>query len=134
MNKIQGNITTVEVSGNLTLVHVAVTPSLVIKAIVIDTPETATYLEVNQKVTLLFKETEVILGVGNQKQLSLQNQIPGVVSTVESGKLLSKLRIQTDVGLITSIVSAAAVMHLNLQEGSKVYAMIKLNEVMLRAL
>ena len=134
MNKLQGHIKTVEVSGTLSLVAVAVTPQLLLKTIVIDTPQTATYLKIDQQVELLFKETEVIIGIGNQSQISLQNQIPATLLNMEQGKLLSKLKLKTEAGEITSIISTAAVEALQLRDGSDVTAMVKLNEVMLRGL
>lgn len=134
MNKLHGHIHALEVSGNLTIVEVAVTSELFLKAIVIDTPQTADYLQKEHKVSLVFKETEVIIGIGEQSNVSLQNQLPATILDIEKGKLLSKIKLNTTAGALTSIISTAAVLKLNLAVSSEVVAMVKLNEVMLRRL
>ena len=134
MNKLHGHIHALEVSGHLTIVEVAVTSELFLKAIVIDTPQTADYLQKEHKVSLVFKETEVIIGIGEQSNVSLQNQLPATILGIEKGKLLSKIKLSTTAGALTSIISTAAVMKLNLAVSSEVLAMVKLNEVMLRRL
>ncbi|MFI8379474.1 molybdopterin-binding protein [Leeuwenhoekiella sp. NPDC079379] len=131
MNKLHGHIHALEVSSNLTIVEVAVTFELFLKAIVIDTPQTADYLQKGHKVSLVFKETEVIIGIGEQSNVSLQNQLPATILGIEKGKLLSKIKLNTTAGALTSIISTAAVMKLNLAVSSEVVAMVKLNEVML---
>ena len=134
MNELHGHIKNLEVSGNLSLMTVSVTKDCQIKAIVIDTPETASYLKEGKSIAVLFKETEVIIGIGNQSQISLQNQIAATILNIEQGRLLSKLLLKTEVGTITSIISTAAVKTLHLTENQNVFAMVKLNEIMLRAL
>jgi len=134
MNSFNGNISRIEVSGNLTLAHVEVTPQLVLKVIVIDTPETAKYLKVGQRVALLFKETEVIISTDSQINISLQNQIPASINEIECGQLLSKLNLSTNAGKLNVIISTKAVKVLDLKTDDSVVAMVKLNEVMLQAL
>lgn len=134
MNSFNANIKTIQVNGNLSLVLVEVTPKLQLKAIVIDTPETATYLQSEASVAVLFKETEVIIATAEVPQISLQNRIPASIVSVEKGVLLTKLKLQSDAGVLIAIISTDSASHLELQEGKKVIAMIKLNEVMLRGL
>ena len=134
MNELRGHIKTVEVSGNLSLVGVELQNGQLFKVIVIDTPQSASYLKRETDVAVVFKETEVIIGTGTQFQISLQNQIPATIAQLEQGKLLSKLKLETTNGSISAIISSAAVDNLNLTLGQEVTAMIKLNEVMLRAL
>ncbi|MEC7783928.1 MAG: TOBE domain-containing protein [Bacteroidota bacterium] len=134
MNSFNGNIKTIQVNGNLSLVLVEVTPKLQLKAIVIDTPETAAYLQSEASVAVLFKETEVIIGTAEVPQISLQNRIPASIVSVEKGALLTKLKLQSDAGGLIAIISTDSASRLELQEGKKVIAMIKLNEVMLRGL
>ncbi len=134
MNELQGHIAWVETSGNLSLVAIEIYPGLILKAIVIDTPQTASYLQEGSQVLAVFKETEVIIGVGEQLQISLQNQIPVKITQIEKGKLLSKLTLESNSGNLRSIISTTAVHNLNLKTGDWVLAMVKLNEVMLRGL
>ena len=116
MNILKGTIEKLSVSGSLTLINLKV-QHLPITAIVIDTPETASYLEIGNAISVVFKETEVI--------------IVGIISKVQSKELLSKLTIDTPVGEISSIITTNAVQQLNLTEGIEVTAMIKTNEIML---
>lgn len=134
MNNFEGFIKTVHVNGNLSIVDIEVTSDILMKAIVIDTPETAFYLKSNAKVSILFKETEVIIGLGDQNDVSLQNKIPAIITHLEIGNLLCKLDLKSDAGIFTAIISAAAAVALDLKVEDEVTAMIKLNEVMLRSL
>ena len=130
MNILKGTIEKLTVSGSLTLINLKVKTSP-ITAIVIDTPETASYLKIGNIISVVFKETEVIIGKGNVDQISMQNKFVGVVSNVESKELLSKLTIDTSVGSISSIITTNAVKQLELAKGVEVTAMIKTNEIML---
>ena len=131
MNILKGTIQNLSVSGNLTLLRIGVNDSL-ITAIVIDTPETSSNLKVNNPITVIFKETEVIIGKGDTSQISMRNQFKGVIKSVESKELLSKLTIDTSVGDITSIITSNAVKQLGLNIGVEVTAMVKTNEIMLQ--
>ena len=130
MNILKGTIEKLSVSGSLTLINLKV-QHLPITAIVIDTPETASYLKIGNAISVVFKETEVIIGKGNTDQISMRNKFVGIISKVQSKELLSKLTIDTPVGEISSIITTNAVQQLNLTEGIEVTAMIKTNEIML---
>lgn len=130
MNILKGTIDKLTVSGSLTLINLKV-QTLPITAIVIDTPETASYLKIGNIISVVFKETEVIIGKGNTDQISMRNKFVGIISNVESKELLSKLTINTSVGPISSIITSNAVKQLELKKGVEVTAMIKTNEIML---
>ena len=130
MNILTGQITALEVNGNLTLVTAKV-DNVVFKSIVIETPQSASYLEVGREIKLLFKETEVIIASGTISNISLQNRITGSVSQIEKGTLLSRLTVRTPVGDIVSIITTKSVEQLKLMKGVKVTAMIKTNEITL---
>lgn len=131
MNRIGGHIIGIEVSGGLSIVSVDAGHSVKLKSIIIETPETASYLVVGNKIDLLFKETEVVIGTDYNHDISLQNRIHGVISTIDKGVLISKIVIKSLVGNIESIISTNAVNQLGLKKQMTVVAMIKLNEVML---
>jgi molybdopterin-binding protein len=130
MNTLSGEIESIIVKNTLSLVYVQVASSRLC-AIVIDTPETASYLKTGQPIKVIFKETEVIIGTGKEHQISLQNKLTGPVLKVESGELLSKVTIDTPAGAIVSIITTNAVKQLQIEAGIEVTAMIKTNEVML---
>jgi len=131
VNRIQGHIAQVEVNGSLSLASIAVHEDIKLKTIIVETPETADYLTVGHPITVLFKETEVVIGKGDLSGISLQNRISGIIDSIEQGKLISEIHLNTKVGTITSIISSNAVKQLSLQEGDSVTALIKLNEIML---
>jgi len=131
MNSFEGHIVSIQESGKMSLVTVSIKGDQKIKAILLETSETASYLKPNNPIRILFKETEVVIGRHTNHQISLQNRIPGTVSHIEKGELLSKIIVQSKAGEIRSIISTQAIQDLEIQEGSTVVAMIKLNEVML---
>ena len=130
MNILKGKISSIKVNGDLSIVKVNLGHTT-FSTILIDTPNTADYLKLDNEVSVIFKETEVILGVGDMSGISLRNKLVGKVSSIESDKLLSKVTVETDLGPITSIITSNAVAQLKIIEGLEVNAMIKTNELML---
>lgn len=118
----------------MSLVTVQADGDVVLKAIVIETPDTASRMKTGNPIAVLFKETEVIIGTRDNHAISLQNRIPGTINHVEKGALLSRIKIDTPAGEIISIISTNAVSQLGLQSGSEITAMVKLNEMMLSEL
>lgn len=130
MNVLKGNIESIDVNGDLSIVRVNVAGS-VFSTIVIDTPETASFLKVKNEVKIIFKETEVIIGVGDMSGISLRNKMVGKVIRIEADILLSKLTMATPMGNITSIITSNAVEQLKIKQGMEVTAMVKTNELIL---
>lgn len=130
MNILEGNIDSIKVNGDLSIVKVQI-GKIVFSVILIDTPESADFLKINNQVRVIFKETEVILGVGDMTGVSLRNKIEGKVSHIESDALLSKVTIQTEIGPVTSVITTGAVEQLSITKGMQLTAMIKTNELML---
>jgi len=130
MNILKGKISSIKVNGDLSIVKVDIGKTI-FSTILIDTPNTASYLKLENEVSVIFKETEVILGVGDMSGISLRNKLVGKVISIESDRLLSKVTINTDLGPITSIITSNAVTQLKIVVGLEVSAMIKTNELML---
>ena len=130
MNILKGNIESIAVNGDLSIVRVNVAGSL-FSSIVIDNPEKASFLKVKNEVKIIFKETEVIIGVGDMSGISLRNKMPGTVKSIDADKLLSKLTLETPMGDITSIITSNAVEQLKIKPGMEVTAMVKTNELIL---
>ena len=130
MNSLKGEIEHIDISGNLSLVGIKV-GDCQFKSIVVETPESVDYLRVGGAVDVLFKETEVIIGIGDNMQISLRNKMISTITSIEKGKLLAKLVLQTNAGEVISIITSNAVENLNLKEGLQVMAMVKTNEILL---
>ncbi|TDQ30953.1 TOBE domain-containing protein [Zeaxanthinibacter enoshimensis] len=130
MNRIEGQISGIQVSGSLSLVSVDC-KGILLKSIIIDTPDTSDYLATGTKVQLLFKETEIVIAKPGVREISLQNRILAVISAIKQGDLLCSVILESDLGTLEAIISTNAVADLSLQPGIEVLAMIKLNEIML---
>ena len=90
MNRLYGKIEEIQVSGHLSQVTISLAKGLQVQAVVIETPETASYLSQGGQIGVLFKETEVILSLGEGCRTSLENQILTQVEAMEAGELLSR--------------------------------------------
>ncbi|MDN3671074.1 TOBE domain-containing protein [Echinicola jeungdonensis] len=130
MNNLKGTIKNISVDQQITLVDIQV-GNLDMLAIVIDTPEHASYLKLGRKVKVIFKETEVIIAHNPISEISLQNKIPGKILRMEENALLTKIELDTNLGPLSSIITTRSAHHLNLQPGQSVVALVKTNEVML---
>lgn len=130
MNTFSGVITSIKVSGNISLITIDVN-NIFFKTMVIETPATAAWLKMDNRINVIFKETEVILGKGLEHLVSLQNRVPGKIIDIQKGELMSKVVVDTAVGNIVAVISLDAVLQLNLQVGETVSAMIKTNEIMI---
>lgn len=129
MNSFSGTIQHAEQAGNFTLLSIKVRDVL-LSAIVIseDHPE---YYHEHLPVDVTFNETEVVISTDENPEISLRNQLPGTLTAIQKGQLLSKLDIETKIGKITSIITTGSTERLQLEVGKKVTAMIKTNEVMI---
>ncbi|MFZ9046818.1 MAG: TOBE domain-containing protein [Cyclobacteriaceae bacterium] len=130
MNILPGHISELNEEGKLTIAKVRVRDSE-FTSIVINEGNNEDYLAVDHPINVMFKETEVIIGVGENLQISLRNQLPGTITKIDQSDLLCKLTMDTTAGVIKSMITRNAVESLRLQVGKKVVAMIKTNEILL---
>lgn len=130
MNILDGVIEEIKVNGALSLAGVRVGDTR-FTVIIIDTPDTVSYLKIGNTIHVIFKETEVIIGKGTGHLISLRNKLVGSVHDIQSGELLSKVMVDTSAGRITSVITTNAVQQLGLTKGCEVTAMIKTNEIMI---
>jgi molybdopterin-binding protein len=130
LNSFKAKITDIKTSGSFSLVSL-VANGLKLKSIVIDTPETADYLQLNNEVNVIFKELEASIAIQADLPISLQNQISGTIKDIQKGQLLARITLQTKLGPITSVITSGSADKLELTVGREVYALIKTNELML---
>lgn len=130
MNLLTGEITTIKTEGSLSLVKVMV-QDCAITSIVIETPESASYLRIGNKIKIVFKETEVVLAKAFSGAISLQNKLDCTVHSFEKGALLCKIMLNFQDTQITSVITRNAFNQLYIQEKDSVLAMIKTNEISL---
>ncbi|MFD2562733.1 TOBE domain-containing protein [Aquimarina rubra] len=131
MNVFSGHISYIQVNESLSMVSVRMNEFIELKTIVVETPETASYLSKGNSVNVLFKETEVIIGNEDTLSISIQNKIKATIKEIKKGVLLSRLTLKSAIGDIVAIIATEAVEELMLVEDQEVIAMIKVNEIML---
>ncbi len=132
MNLFNGHITRIDTEGSLSVVEITVSAQVIIRSIIIETPQTAGYLTLNRPVRVLFKETAVIISKQNIiPDISLENSIAGTISGIEKGGLLSNIRIHTPAGEIMATVNAGKAKKMNWHTGDNVWVLINANEIML---
>lgn len=131
MNRLQGKVEDVRVSGHLSQVTVLLPGGTRLRAIVIDTPETASYLSGRGAVGVLFKETEVLLAASDGAAISVENFLKGRIEYIVAGELLCRVGLESDEGPITAVVAADSLKRLGLKEGGEVMALIPMNTIML---
>lgn len=130
MNIFKGTVISIQVSGSMSLVSINA-GDIIFSSIVLETRDTASYLKEGNEIKVIFKETETVIGKGLMHQVSMQNKIPGQITEIEKGILLSKISIDATIGKIVAIITSNAVDQLQLQVGETIMVMIKTNEIML---
>jgi molybdopterin-binding protein len=60
---------------------------------------------------------------------SIRNRLPGTITNIVSGDVVSEIVIQTEAGEVTSIITTGSVKRMNLKQGDNVFATIKATEV-----
>ena len=128
MNQIRASIVQIESAGHISLVDLE-SSGQHFSCVVIETPETASYLKIGNTVTLLFKETEVSIAKNWQGEISLRNRLEGTIKHIEKGIVLSKIVLDYLDTEITSIITTRSANKLALKTGEKVCGFIKANEV-----
>ena len=131
MNNFIGKINKVETHGKLSVVSVEMGFETILKAIIIDDIHSAPHIEKGRNIQVMFKETEVILSSEPHSKVSIENRIIGEIKEIKKGHLLSRIKIETAIGCIVSVISTGALNSLELATKGKVVVMVKLNEIIL---
>jgi molybdopterin-binding protein len=130
MNTLNGNITAIKSHEGISLLKVE-SNNTIFTSIVLDTPETASYLEKGQTIKIIFKETEVIISKDFKPNISIQNRLQCTIESIKKGVLLSQINLVFGESIIESIITTNACEQLQLEKNDTVLALIKTNEVSL---
>ena len=130
MNTLNGNITTIQSHEGISLVKVK-SNDTIFTSIVLDTPETASYLQTGHSVKIIFKETEVIISKDSNPNISIQNRLQCTIESIKKGILLSQINLDFGGTIIESIITTNACEQLQLEKNDAVIALVKTNEVSL---
>ena len=130
MNKLQGKIMNIESSEHISIVDIDVEGDL-FSTVIIETPETADYLRIEEEVFMLFKETEVSIGKALSGGLSLRNRLKSKIKTIEKGTVLTKITLDYKGKDIISVITTRSTNKLDLKVGDEVQGLVKANEVII---
>lgn len=130
MNKLAGVIAAIEVHGSVAIVDVAVANHRFTSTLLGSAEQLACW-EIGQAVQLLFKETEVALAKNLSGQISMRNRLPGTVTAIESGQVLSRVLFDMDGIAINSVITTRSARGLQLAVGDLVEGLVKSNEMSL---
>lgn len=130
MNILKGKIKALNTAGRLTVVTLDVN-GILLKSIIIENPETVSYLKLDNPIRVMFKETEVVIGKGQEIPVSMENQIRSTIVEMTKGKLLCSLVLDTEAGKLKATITSESAARLMLRVGETVMALIKTTEIML---
>jgi molybdate transport system regulatory protein len=130
MNVLNGKISSLQTSDRLTIVTLDVS-GILLKSIIIENPDTVSYLKQDNPIQVMFKETEVVIGKGAEIAVSMENRIPGKITEMTNGELLCNLILETNAGKIKATLTSESVSKLKLYLDENVTALVKTTEIML---
>ena len=109
MNSFPGQIAEINTNGAMSIVGVRMNGGEKLMSVVIDTPESAPYLKMGNKVNVLFKEMEVAVSTQTELDISIENRIAGKIAKMEMGVMLSRQTLETKLGEVIAIISTISV-------------------------
>ena len=130
MNQLSGKIENIETENSFSFVSIKVETTTLF-AIVMETLHNSPHLKIGNPIQVIFKATEVIISTGLVDHISLQNRLAGKIYTIESGLLMSRLLLKTEIGMLISVIPTISVNRLELKVDSEITAMIKANNLIL---
>ena len=128
MNRVPAEIINIETADAISLVDLVAFGDT-FSCVLIETPETAPYLRIGNRVSLVFKETEIAIAKNFSGQISLRNRFAATIRAIENGVVLSKITMDFHGISIISIITARSAATLNLQPGDAVTGLVKANEI-----
>ena len=128
MNKLPAEIITIKTSGDISLLTL-ICEGESFSSIIINNHEE--YIHEGNLVYMVFKETEVSIGKDLIGGLSIRNRFSSVIEHIESGSLLSEIRLHYKGHHITSIITTQSCESLNLQVSDKVEGLLKTTELLI---
>lgn len=132
MNRLPGTISAIDMHGSIALVDVNV-DNQHFTATLIGAGEDVAAWTPGMQVVLLFKETEVSLAKNLTGLISMRNRLPGIVNSIERGRLLTRVGLDFGGRHIESIITTRSSHTLGLAVGDAVEGLVKANEMTLIA-
>ena len=130
MNKLRGTITAVESADHLSIVDVEV-GGVTLSSIVLETPETTSYLRAGHAIDVVFKESTVSIGKNLSGLLSQRNRLEARITVVEEGKILTRLVLDFHGATVVSLITTRSANSMAIKAGDIVQAVIKSSDIAL---
>ncbi|GAB7129710.1 hypothetical protein JCM19000A_42180 [Silvimonas sp. JCM 19000] len=125
MNRIAATLTDLQTDPGVCLISASAHGHAFFAMLVGDAPP----LQTGAAITLKFKETEVAVARNLHGEISLRNRVPGVIASIEPGRLLSRVAIPFGDQTIHAVVTTGSVERLGLQAGVAIEWLVKANEM-----
>ena len=82
-------------------------------------------IQINKKVKLSVKSSNVIIAKNLLGEISLSNQLVATIQSIENGELLSSVILKVNETIFESLITVDSSKRMNLQEGEAVQILIK---------
>lgn len=125
MNTLSASVTTIENSSHLCALGASFYGDL-FELILVETPS----FQYGDSVTLVFKETEVIVQKSSL-QASSANTQKGIIESIEAGIVLTSVTLAYHETIIVSLITTSAFKRLELAVGDEVVWMVQPSEISL---
>ena len=86
-------------------------------------------LEPGNNVIAIVKASDVIIAIGSDFAISSRNNIPGIIKKINSGPVNNEIIIDANGTELVSVITQSSTKRLNLEENTKVSALIKASNV-----
>ncbi len=131
MNKLKGQIIAIESSDQLSLVDIQVGEDMFC-AIVIDTKQSTSYLQIGNTINLLFKETEIFLKSYHQKKIKGCNKFVASIKNLRAAPILTEIKLDYNHQEITAIILSRSIHKHNYTKDEQVVVILRAHEIMLQ--
>jgi molybdate transport system regulatory protein len=131
MNRLRGKVASIEAAGGVALVDVDVGNRRFTAMLVCAEDEAARW-HPGTGVTLLFQEAEVSLAKNLAGAISMRNRLPGTITAIERGRLLTRVAFDVDGHPVVAVITTRSCDNLRLAAGDAVEGLVKANEMSLQ--
>lgn len=128
MNTVSGVITKMQKHDSFTVTTVRVRGK---GDVLVVTLELKDAFRPKTAVSLLFKESDVIIGKGRPGRLSVENRFPCTITWITAGDVFAEMELHTSFGSLRAVMTRPAFADLAVAVGDQVYAFVKANEISL---
>jgi molybdate transport system regulatory protein len=129
MNKLSARITSITTNDSLCFLELDATGILLGMVLFDLKPE----FKIGTRVNVLFKETEVAIGINAIGELSFCNRFPARITAIHQGVILTHISLMCDAGELASVITTRSVERLMLREGNEVTALLKASQISMEA-